>query len=90
MFNKLIQKVVVDYVKSQSKVLAKQAIVSLEAVNEDVTADAIVKVVESFLIKKGIVFPAFIADPIEDKLSDILDKVRDEAVKLINLKVVNA
>lgn len=87
MFDKLIQKAIVSYIKGQAKEIAEQAIITLNAIDVKVTADAIVKVAQTFLVKKGLVLPSFLADPLEANLGEILDRVRDEAVKLINDKV---
>jgi len=89
MFDKLIQKVVLSQVKGQARKLAEQGVVTLDKLDLGITADRIVAVAETLLKKKGIVLPSFIADVIEKNLDTILDRVRDEAVKLINLKLID-
>jgi len=89
MFDKLIQKVILTQVKGQAKKLAEQGVVTLDKLDLGITADRIVAVAETLLKKKGIVLPSFIADVIEKNLDAILDRVRDEAVKLITLKLID-
>lgn len=87
MFEKLRQRIVLAFFKSQAKNIAKIAVKQLEAVNAGVTADAIVSFAETAIKGYcGFNTPDCI-DKVADKaVSQILDKVRDEAVDLL-LKV---
>jgi len=84
MFKKLQQKLVLAVLKSQAKGLAKMAIAQLEGMDEDVTADSITALAETAIKGYcGFSTPDFV-DKIADKaVAGVLDKVRDEAVKLL-------
>lgn len=84
MFEKMKQRILLAILKTQAKKLAKMATVQLESMNADVTAEAIVSFAETAIKGYcGFQTPEF-ADKIADKaVATILDKVRDEAVVIL-------
>lgn len=84
MFDKFIQKVFVGYLKTQAKKYVGLAVEQLNALDENVTADAITDAVFGIIKAKfRFTVPDHIDACVDKVLAGLIDKVRDLAVAKI-------
>lgn len=84
MFEKLKQKIILAVLKSQAKRLAKMGITQLEGLKVEVTADSITALAETAIKGYcGFSTPGFVDKMADKAVASILDKVRDEAIILL-------
>lgn len=84
-------RIVLSFLKGQIKPLAKSIVLGAKSINEDVTADQVVGIAEAFVKAQfGLSTPKFIDSALDKAVASLIDRIRDEVVKQLEDRVIEA